>query len=156
MATSTLQKEIGKKRPFESPEQEATLNLERTHDWLSRAFAQIFKERGLSAPQYNVLRILRGHGGDGVPCQRIAGDMLTFDPDVTRLVDRLERAGMVERRRTKEDRRVVLVKITPKGLAILKEMDGPVRELHRKQLGHMTRAELAELNRLLAKARRSE
>lgn len=156
MATSNLQKEIGKRKPFEAPEQEAALNLERTQDLLLREFDQLFQRHRISSPQYNVLRILRGHGGEGLPCRRIAAEMVTFDPDVTRLVDRLERAGLVARRRTPDDRRVVLVKITPAGLTLLKSLDQPVLDLHRRQLGHLTRAELTELNRLLVKARRRE
>lgn len=153
MNSTSLRKELGKRRPFELPEQEAALNLERTRDRLSREFAVLFKRHGLSSPQYNVLRILRGHGGEGTPCQRIAAEMLTYDPDVTRLVDRLAAVGLVKRRRAGSDRRVVHVQITQKGLEILSKLDEPVLELHRRQLGHLTREELAELNRLLEKAR---
>ena len=154
MAKSALQEEINKRHPFECPEQEATLNLVRTMDHLGQEFARLFHEHGLSGPQYNVLRILRGVGGAGLPCGEIAGQMVTHMPDITRLVDRLEAAGLVERRRTEEDRRVVLVTITPAGLDVLARLDRPVLDLHRRQLGHLTRAELAELNRLLVKARR--
>jgi DNA-binding MarR family transcriptional regulator len=154
MAKSPLQEEIGKRHPFESPEEEATLNLVRTLDYLTQDFAPLFAEHGVSGPQYNVLRILRGVGGDGLPCQEIAGRMITRMPDITRLVDRLEAAGFVERRRTEADRRVVLVAITRAGLDVLARLDAPVRELHRRQLGHLSRAELAELNRLLVKVRR--
>lgn len=153
MTSTPLQKELGKRRPFELPEQEAALNLERTRDCFSREFAELFKRHGLSSPQYNVLRILRGHGGEGTPCQRIGSEMVTYDPDVTRLVDRLAAAGMVKRRRAGSDRRVVYVQITKMGLDALQALDEPVLELHRRQLGHLTRSELGELNRLLVKAR---
>jgi DNA-binding MarR family transcriptional regulator len=154
MAKSSLQEEIGKRHPFESPEEEATLNLVRTLDHLQQEFVLLFGEHGVSGPQYNVLRILRSVGGEGLPCQEIAGRMITRMPDITRLVDRLEAAGFVERRRTAEDRRVVLVTITRAGLDVLARLDAPVRELHRRQLGHLSRADLAELNRLLVKVRR--
>jgi hypothetical protein len=87
MAATPLQKELGKRHPFDSPEQEACLNLWRTHDHIEGAFARLFGEHGLSGPQYNVLRILRGHGGEGVPTLVIAGEMVSRMPDVTRLVD---------------------------------------------------------------------
>lgn len=119
-----------------------------------QAFERLFQEHGVSGPQYNVLRILRGHGGDGVPCLEIAKCMIHRMPDITRLGDRLEQAGLVERCRTREDRRVVLLKITAAGLDLLARLDSPVIELHKRQLSHLTPEELAELNRLLVKARR--
>src|SRR5262245_26969922 len=154
MAQPGLQQELGKKNPFASAEQEATLNLLRTHDHLQQEFAGLFQAHGISSPQYNVLRILRGVGGDGLPCLEVAARMITRMPDITRLVDRLEQAGLAERARTAADRRKVLVRITPAGLALLERLDRPVLELHRRLLGHLTRGELAELNRLLVKIRR--
>jgi DNA-binding MarR family transcriptional regulator len=155
MAKSVLQKEIGKKKTFESLEQETALNLLRTMDHLQQDFGRLFQEHGLSGPQYNVLRILRGHGGDGLSCCEIGAEMITRMSDITRLVDRLEESGWVERSRDREDRRVVRVKITAEGLALLNRLDRPVEDLHKRQFGHFSRAELAELNRLLVKARRS-
>jgi DNA-binding MarR family transcriptional regulator len=148
-----LKDEIKKKRPFERPEEEAYLNLLRTATLLVADFERQFKAAGVSEPQYNVLRILRGAGGDGLPCSEIGERMITRVPDVTRLVDRLESAGLVVRNRTSEDRRVVRVKVTQKALDLLAGLDRPLAELHRRQLGHMTRAELDELSRLLVKAR---
>jgi DNA-binding MarR family transcriptional regulator len=156
MARSALQEELGKKHPFASAEQEASLNLERTHDHIQQAFGQLFQAHGISAPQYNALRILRGVGGAGVPCLEVGAQMVTRMPDITRLVDRLERAGLAERSRTDSDRRKVLVKITAAGQELLARLDKPVLEVHRRLLGHLTRDELAELNRLLVKARRPE
>jgi DNA-binding MarR family transcriptional regulator len=156
MGKSVLQEEIGKKNPFESLEQETTLNLFRTADHLQQEFFRLFQENGLSAPQYNVLRILRGHGGDGVSCCVISAQMISRMPDITRLVDRLEESGWVERSRDREDRRVVRVKITAEGLALLNRLDRPVLDIHKSQLSHLSRAELSELNRLLVKARRAE
>jgi DNA-binding MarR family transcriptional regulator len=153
MAKSTLERELGKKKPFELPEQEACLNVIRTQDYLTREFDRLFGEHGITAQQYNVLRILRGHGGYGLQCLEIAAQMITRAPDITRLVDRLEQADLVERARTSEDRRVVRVLITREGLELLARLDEPVLNLHGRLLGHMTRAELADLNRLLVRAR---
>jgi len=147
-----LQQEIGKRQPFELPEQEAWLNLQRSAEHLSGDFDHLFKRHGLSTAQHNVLRILRGHAKP-VPSLSIASQMVARVPDITRLVDRLEAAGLVARTRCEEDRRVVYVSITQKGLDVLASLDRPVIELHRSQLGHMTKKELAELNRLLEKAR---
>jgi len=144
--------EIKKRDPFDSPEQEVALNLARTSDRHFGGFTRLFKGHGITAAQYNVLRILRG-AGEALPCQEIAGRMITQLPDITRLVDRLEEAGLVERSRTAEDRRVVLTKVTEPGLRLLGGLDGPVSALHKAQLGHLTGDELAELNRLLVKAR---
>lgn len=151
--SESLQAELKKTQPFESLEQEAFLNLLRTTDQLNAEFTRLFTTHGLSGPQYNVLRILRGAGGDGLPCLEIAGQMITRMPDITRLVDRLETAGLVERSRTESDRRVVLVKITQEGLDLLGRLDQPVRDLHRRILSHLTEDELRELSRLLVKAR---
>jgi DNA-binding MarR family transcriptional regulator len=150
-----LKDEIKKKKPFESPAEEAYLNLLRTTTVLAADFERLFKDAGLSEPQYNVLRILRGAGpgGAGLPCLEIASRMITRVPDITRLVDRLEAAGLVERARTSEDRRVVLVKITAKGLEAIAPFDERLVEIHRRQMGHMTHKELDELSRLLVKAR---
>src|SRR5262245_39196649 len=156
MAKSVLQQELRKKNPFDAPEQEAALNLLRTHDHLQQEFARLFGEHGISSPQYNVLRILRGAGGEGLPCLEIGARMITRMPDVTRLADRLEEAGYVQRCRSDKDRRVVLVRITQAGLDLLARLDKPVLDLHRRLLGHLSRAELDELNRLLVKARQAE
>ena len=152
MARSVLQDELKKRNPFDAPEQEVALNLARTAERLQAEFSRLFKAHGITGAQYNVLRILRGAGAE-LPCLEIAGRMITHLPDITRLVDRLEAAGLVERYRTDEDRRLVLVRITKPGLRVLGELDAPVLELHRRQLGHLTPEELAELNRLLVKAR---
>lgn len=156
MAKSVLQEEIGKKNPFDSLEQETALNLYRTMDHLQQESCRLLQEHGLSGPQYNVLRILRGHGGEGLSCCEISADMITRTPDITRLVDRLEQAGWVQRRRDGEDRRIVRVKTTPAGLELLSRLDQPVVEMHKRQLGHLSRTELEELNHLLVKVRRPE
>jgi DNA-binding MarR family transcriptional regulator len=148
-----LARELKKTRPFEHPAEEAYLNLLRTVSVLGAPFDQLFKQHGISEAKYNALRILRGAGGDGLPSLEIGARMVARVPDVTRLVDRLETDGLVRRARVRQDRRVVLVQITAKGLDVLARLDKPVIELNRQELQHLTRAELVELNRLLVKAR---
>jgi DNA-binding MarR family transcriptional regulator len=154
VAKSLLQQELQKRKPFECPEQEVTLNLLRTADVVSREAHSLIERHGISGQQYNVLRILRGHRETGLPCQKIVAQMITQTPDITRLVDRLEAGGFVRRERTEQDRRLVIVHITAVGMDLLAQLDEPVLNMHRGQMKHMTRAELAELNRLLEKLRR--
>lgn len=130
------------------PEQAAFLDLLYTADVLSRALDQVLKASELSATQYNVLRILRG-APQGLPCGEIASRMITRDPDVTRLLDRLEKRGLISRCRETKDRRTVMVRITPQGLRLLTRLDEPVRAAHRKQLGPLGRARLRTLTDLL-------
>lgn len=161
MGTSNLQHEIGKRKPFDAPEQEALLNIIRTASVLSAAFQKLFRRYKLSESTYNALRILRGAStGDAAPgertCSQIGEHLVAQVPDVTRLIDRLERLGFAERVRSEKDRRVVNVRITPKGLDLLAKLDEPVLQLHREQLRHMTEAELLEMSRLLVKARSAE
>jgi len=134
------------------PEEAAFLDLLRTCDLLSRAPAQVLKTEDLSATQYNVLRILRG-ARDGLPCGEIANRMITRDPDVTRLLDRLEKRGLIARWRESKDRRVVLARITPEGLKLLARLDEPVQDVHRRQLGHLGKDRLQALAVLLGTAR---
>ena len=152
MVEEGLKDEIKKRNSFDCVEQEVTLNLSRTADKLQGAFGRLFKTQGITGAQYNVLRILRG-AGEPLTCQEVAGRMITRLPDITRLVDRLEEASLVVRSRTPEDRRVVLTAITKPGLRLLDTLDEPVLRLHREQLAHLAPGELAELNRLLLKAR---
>lgn len=149
-----LQREIKKRRPFESLEQEAMLNLVRTNDRFQFRVARLFREHGLTPSQYNVLRILRGEGKP-LPCLEIAGRMIAAVPAITGLIDRLEAMKLVARDRSTEDRRVVFVEITPKAVDLLARLDQPVDDLQKKLIGHLTQAELRELSRLLEKARLS-
>jgi DNA-binding MarR family transcriptional regulator len=143
----------GKKRRRPAcPEEAAFLDLWRTTDMLTRGLAQLLKTEDLSGTQYNVLRILRG-APDGLPCGEIASRMITRDPDVTRLLDRLEKRGLIARCRETKDRRMVMAKIKPEGLKVLARLDDPVEQTHRKQLGHLGRARLRELTDLLEVAR---
>src|SRR6266480_3739527 len=134
------------------PEEAAFLDLLRTCDLLSRGPAQVLKTEDLSATQYNVLRILRG-APEGLACGEIASRMITRDPDVTRLLDRLEKRGLISRRREDRDRRTVMARITPEGLKLLTRLDEPVQAAHRKQLGHLGRERLRTLTELLRAAR---
>lgn len=149
-----LRDELKKRRPFESPEQEALLGLWRTGDRLQVRFARLFRAHGLTPSQYNVLRVLRGEGKP-LPCLEIADRLVTAVPGTTGLIDRLEAAGWVARERSTSDRRVIHVAITAGGLELLARLDQPVEDLHRALLGHLGPDELAELIRLLDKARRS-
>ncbi len=150
--TNRLQKEIKKAKPFESAEQEAYLNLMRTSQILQEPFEKLMKPLNLSGTQYNVLRILRG-AGEPLPCGQIGDRMVTRDPDITRLLDRLEKRGLITRQRTATDRRVVLAAITSEGLRLLKRLDQPVMDLHVKQLGHLGRVKLQTLIDLLEAGR---
>jgi DNA-binding MarR family transcriptional regulator len=131
-----------------SPEEAAFLDLLRTTDMLSRGLVLVLKTEDLSPTQYNVLRILRG-APEGLPCGEIANRMITRDPDVTRLLDRLEKRGLISRCRETKDRRTVRVRIAPEGLKVLGRMDEPVQAAHRKQLGHLGQQRLQELAELL-------
>jgi len=124
------------------------LDLLRTTDILSRSLVQVLKTADLSATQYNVLRILRG-APEGLACGEIASRMITRDPDVTRLLDRLERRSLISRRRETSDRRTVMACITPEGLKLLAQLDEPVQAAHRQQLGHLGREQLRSLTELL-------
>jgi DNA-binding MarR family transcriptional regulator len=135
------------------PEEAAFLELLRTTDMLSRGLVRVLKSEDLSPTQYNVLRILRG-APDGLPCGEIAGRMITRDPDVTRLLDRLEKRELISRCREAKDRRTVMARITPEGLELLARFDEPVQAAHRKQLGHLGRERLRALTELLRVSRR--
>jgi DNA-binding MarR family transcriptional regulator len=143
-----------KKSSFDCPEQEAFLNLARTQDYVQRELVRLLEENDITAPQYNVLRILRDAGGKGLPCLEIGKRLITRMPDVSRLVDRLAEAGLVERSRLEADGRVVLITISEPGRERLTRLDRPVFQLYKKLLGHLTSAKLNQLNRLLVEARR--
>ncbi len=149
-----LQDELKKKRPFDSLEQEANLNILRTNDQFQNRFGRLFREFDLTPSQYNVLRILRGEGKP-MPCQEIAERMIQVVPAMTGLLDRLEAQGHIRRERCTEDRRVIYVELTETAKDLLKRMDAPVSELHKKLVGHLTQTELTQLSRLLEKARLS-
>jgi len=150
--TGRLQNELKKRQPFESPHQEAVLNVLGTNDQFQNKFGRLFRHYGLTPSQYNVLRILRGEDKP-MPCLDIASRMIQVVPAITGLIDRLEAQELVQRDRCIEDRRVIYITLTDKARKLLDQMDEPVMSLHRGLVGHLTQAELKELSRLLEKAR---
>jgi DNA-binding MarR family transcriptional regulator len=130
------------------PEEVVFLDLVRTTEMLSRPLAQLLKAEDLSSQQYNVLRILRG-SPDGLTCGEIGNRMISRDPDITRLLDRMEKRKLVSRTRDDKDRRVVLTCITESGLELLARLDHPIRDTHRKLLGHLGPERLGALRNLL-------
>jgi DNA-binding MarR family transcriptional regulator len=122
-------------------------------DTLGQEAEQILKAAGLTTAQYNVLRILRGSEPEGLACRAIGDRMISHDPDMTRLLDRMEKRGMITRERQTDDRRVVKTRITPQGLGLLKTLDHPVQDLHKRQFRHMSAARLKILSDLLEEVR---
>ena len=139
-------------RRLAHPEETAFLDLLRATDLLSRGPVAVLKQEDLSMTQYNVLRILRG-APEGLSCGEIANRMITRDPDITRLLDRLEKRALISRCRETQDRRMVMARITPDGLKLLARLDEPVENAHRKFLGHLGGGQLRALARLLRVAR---
>jgi DNA-binding MarR family transcriptional regulator len=135
-------------KPGDCPEEVLFVDLARTVDLLSRGPAEILRDNDLSPNQYNLLRILRG-APEGLLCGEISARMISRDPDITRLLDRLEKRGLIGRCREDPDRRRVHVRIQDKGLALLARLDGPVCDLHRRQLGHLGQKKLRQLGELL-------
>ncbi|MGP1273125.1 MAG: MarR family winged helix-turn-helix transcriptional regulator [Phycisphaerales bacterium] len=150
---SSLGEQIGKRQPFDLPEEEAYLNIIRSAALLSSAFNRLFKGHGLTESSYNALRILRAAGETGRTWTDIRDELVVPQPDVTRLLGRLERQGLVCRERSIEDRRVVRVFITDQGRRVVEALDAPIERLHRRLLGHMPRTDLNRLSSLLVQAR---
>ena len=140
-----LQAEIRQRKPFVSLEEETYLNLVRTADALSRELELLLQPYGLTGTQYNVLRILRGAGSEGATCSGISERLLAFDPDVTRLLDRLEKVRLVQRTRSTTDRRVVMTTITEAGSELLGKLDEPVESLQKQQFKGIGRDRLRQL-----------
>jgi len=151
--TTGLRKQIKQESPFRSQAQEAFLNLLRTAATVGHAFEEGLKPYGVTATQYNVLRILRGAGPAGLCRNEVRARMITSVPDTTRLLDRLEDAGYVERHRGADDRRFVTARITGAGLELLDRMERLVDDLHERQFGHMSESQLRQLCGLLERAR---
>jgi DNA-binding MarR family transcriptional regulator len=149
----TILADIKQTKPFGSPEEAAFISLLRTAEQLQWRVTEMLKPHGLSPTQYNALRILRGAGAQGLACNQIRERMINRDPDVTRLLDRLERRGLLRRGREQQDRRVIKTRITPAGLDLLKSLDRPVAEYQRQLLGHLGENRLRSLVRLLEAAR---
>jgi DNA-binding MarR family transcriptional regulator len=151
-----LLQELHKSTPFESVQQELILNVLRTADHFSRSFEELLRPYNLSSPQYNVLRILRGVTStdslrgvkaepQGIPCKCISEKMITRDPDITRLLDRLEARNLITRQRDGKDRRVVYTRITEEGLRVLAELDQLVLDFHIQALAHMSEETMLQM-----------
>ena len=140
-----LQAEIGQTRPFALMEEEASLNIIRTAEVLQRAMTDYLRPFDLSPVQYNVLRILRGAGAGGATCSQIGERLVTRDPDITRLLDRMEARGLIKRERSSEDRRVVITRISKTGLTLTDSIDRPLRSLSKAKLGRFGRDALEQL-----------
>jgi DNA-binding MarR family transcriptional regulator len=149
----SIQAEIQQTKPFSSLEDKAVVALQRTADQLHGQFSDMLKPYGISPTQYNALRILRGAGDGGHACSEIAERMINRDPDITRLVDRLERRGLVARSREGRDRRVIITRITPAGLELLRGLDQPTEEFNRKLLEKLGKRQVQALIKLLESVR---
>jgi DNA-binding MarR family transcriptional regulator len=152
---SALQKEIHQNRPFRSTAEEATLGVLRTSALIRRALSQAVEPAGITQPQYNVLRILRGAGTVGLPTLEVRDRLLEEAPGITRLMDKLELAGHVRRARSTPDRRQVICFITPRGLALLKKLDPVINITGEIGASGLAAPERLVLIRLLDKARAS-
>ncbi len=150
-----IRTEIKQRKPFRSLEAEAFLSLLRSAEKLQARVAAMLKPYGLSPTQYNALRILRGAGKKGLACSEIGERMINRDPDITRLMNRLEDRGLVKRSRDEKDRRVTMARITAIGLDLLRSLDRPVDEFQRDLLGHMGKRRLRAMITLLDVARES-
>ena len=151
----SLEQEIQQTRPFDSLEQAAHLSMVRTAALLEHATAKALEPHGITPTQYNVLRILRGAGDAGLCRKEVGERMVTPVPDATRLLDRMEAAGLIARERKGDDRRFVSTRITDAGLVLLDRVDAPMRELHRKHAGGLSPAEMSALIDVLERVRAS-
>jgi DNA-binding MarR family transcriptional regulator len=148
-----LQTEIKQSKPFGSLQEEAHLNIVRTAAMLNHAFNEAIRARGITGTQYNALRVLRGAGEKGLCRNEVRDRLVARVPDATRLLDRLERIGLIERERQDGDRRYVTTRITPAGLDLLTALDRPIAELHRSQIDAATDDELRTVVSVLERIR---
>ena len=148
-----LREEIKQTKPFRSLEDEAFLNVLRTAEAFLRRETEFLKPYEITLPQYNVLRILRGAEPEGLICREIGERMITRDPDVTKLLDRLEARELVRRERQEKDRRVIVARVTPQGLKLVNELDQPSLKMTGELLRHLGERKLKTLIRLLEEAR---
>ncbi len=151
---SELVVELKQTRPFATLEEEAGVSIQRTAAVLGHAFSEALKAYGITPTQYNVLRILRGAGKEGLCRNEVRDRLVAQVPDATRLLDRMVEMGLVSRDRDTPDRRYVTARITAKGTKLVTDLDDPVTRLHRSRLGHLGRSKLRQLIDLLAEARR--
>jgi DNA-binding MarR family transcriptional regulator len=153
---TTLRDELRQEKPFRSLREEALLNIARTEAVTRERLERVLAPHGLSMTQYNVLRILRGAGPNGLCRNEIGDRLISRMPDVSRLLDRMEAAGLVRRVRSTEDRRLVNTKLTPKGRTLVNELDADVAKAQEQQLVHLTRTQLRTLIDLLSLARSTD
>lgn len=151
-----LRREIKQSKPFGSLAEEALLNLQRTVDFLNRKVVELLKPHGITPPQYNALRILRGAGKNGLITREIGERMLTYVPDATRMLDRLESRKLICRERGVEDRRLVTACISPEGIDLLATLEGEIENFHKNLLGGCSEEELRQLIEMLEKLRSSD
>lgn len=148
-----LKQELKQGKPFRSIQQEAELNVVRTANLLNDNFERMLKPYGITGTQYNVLRILRGAEPDGLCRNEVSARLINRMPDATRLLDRMEEAGLVTRERSRTDRRLVTTRITDKGRHLVESLDDVVAAQHQKQLGHLSEKQLRMLIELLTEVR---
>jgi DNA-binding MarR family transcriptional regulator len=148
-----LQDELRQTKPFRTLRQEAQLNIVRTANVLNDSFEQMLKPHGITGTQYNVLRILRGAEPDGLCRNEVSQRLLNRMPDATRLLDRMEEAGLVTRERSSSDRRLVTTRITRKGRQIVDDLDDAADQQHEQALGHLSEQQLKTLIKLLTLVR---
>ena len=147
---------MSQRSPFKPLEDHLFVSLLKLADSLSQQAEVVIKSAGLTPAQYNVLRILRGAEPEGLPCHGIAERMISRDPDMTRLLDRMERHAWISRQRQQDDRRVIKTRITPEGLKLLRKLDQPVHDLHKGQFRHIPAARLKLLVELLTEVEKRE
>ncbi len=152
MGTRKLQRDLKKRNPFESVQQEVVISIQRTSDQLQYRFSQLFKEYGLTRPQYNILRILKGEGKP-LPSLEIRRRMVTKVPASTSLIDKLIERELVKRSQSATDRRIWYVELTAKGHDLVTKVGAPNLELHSELVGHLSDAECEQLLNLLEKTR---
>ncbi|MEO8575104.1 MAG: MarR family transcriptional regulator [Gemmatimonadales bacterium] len=148
-----LKRELKQNKPFKSLCQEAQLNIVRTSNILVNDFERMLKPYGITGTQYNVLRILRGAEPAGLCRNEVAERLINRMPDATRLLDRMEDAGLVTRERSEADRRLVTTRITKEGKKLVDSLDDEVEAQHEKGLGHLGKKDLEKLIELLTLVR---
>lgn len=148
----TLKDELGKRGPFASVEQEATLAILRTSDLLENRLARLLRDHGLTLSQYNVLRILRGEGKP-MPCLEVADRMIQVAPAITRVVEQLLKLKLISKEQSDSDKRVFMLAIKPAATRLLKKLDQPVLDLHQSLMSGATKAEMKTLNSVLERIR---
>lgn len=153
MTTKTLQEHLGMSKPFRSIEEEVFLNIKVTNYELTKNFDELFRSVKLTEVTFNILRILRGAGPEGLPCAEISKRMLSRVPDVTRLIDRLVKLDFVVRERKEGDRRVVIQQLTEKGKSVLAELDIKLSKIHQDNFAKVKPEDLTRLNELLNEVR---